>query len=123
MQYNKKELETLSLEIIENEKLWIVEHICAYLPCHRATFYNHGLDKLDSIKEAIFKVQTKRFNKAFVRLEDNESASAQIATVKALGSQDIRDALNGRVEEKVVKEVRVIIERKSIKSRDDIAND
>ena len=94
-QYDKSELEALTLKVIEEEQIWKIDHICAFLPCNRSTFYNHGLDKLDTIQEAIYKTKTNRLTKAIKRLEENESASAQIATVKMLGDQDIRDALNG----------------------------
>lgn len=123
MEYTYEELEQDAINAIEEHGLFNYSQLIGFLPCSRSTFYNRELDRSNTIKLALKVSRAKEFSKAFDRIRVNESATAQIAVLKVLGDQDIRDALNGRVEEKVVKEVRVIIERKSIKSRDDIAND
>lgn len=123
MAYKYEELETKAIELIEEHSLFSLLQVIGFLSISSSTFYNYGLDKSNGIKEAIRKSKSKEFVEAFKRLKQNESAAAQIATCKVLGEDDIRDALNGRVEEKEVKEVKVIVERKPIQSRDDITND
>jgi hypothetical protein len=59
MAYDINELEKKSLEAIEKYKLFFIDDVVAYLPCSRATFYNHRLDKLDTIKDALTKVKTE----------------------------------------------------------------
>ena len=49
MKYNQAELEKLSIEAINKYRLFFIDDVIAYLPCSRATFYNYGLDKLDTI--------------------------------------------------------------------------
>jgi len=123
MHYNKDELEKQSIKVISENDLWTFQQVIGFLPCASSTFYSYELEKSENIKEALTKSRTKEFAKAFKRMKENESATAQIATLKILGDQDTRDALNGRVEEKEIKEVKVVIERKPIRSRDDIDND
>jgi hypothetical protein len=120
-QYKKDELEALTLDVIKKEQIWKIDHICAFLPCSRSTFYLHNLDKSDKIQEEIYRTKTDRLSKAIKRLEDNESASAQIATVKLLGDEDIRNALNGVSREDLNTDRELKITRKVINNRDDIA--
>jgi len=53
MAHDKKKLEKKALKEIKKKKLIFIEDVVCYLPCSRATFYNHGLDKLDTIKDAL----------------------------------------------------------------------
>jgi hypothetical protein len=53
MAHNKEELIEQSLKAIEDNKLFFISDLIAFLPCSRATFYNLELDKIDIIKEAI----------------------------------------------------------------------
>ena len=78
------------------------------------------MDKSDKIQEAIYKTKTNRLSKAIKRLEENESASAQIATVKMLGDEDIRNALNGVSKEDLNTDRELKITRKVINNRDDV---
>lgn len=59
MAYNKEDLEKESLEAISKYKLFFIDDIISYLPCSRTTFYNFGLDKLDTIKDALIKQKTE----------------------------------------------------------------
>lgn len=58
----KKQHEADILTIINDKKVMFISHIFGYYTdCSRQQFYNLGLDKLDSIKEAI------RHNRAMAR--------------------------------------------------------
>jgi Ni,Fe-hydrogenase I small subunit len=122
MSYSYKELEESALAAIEEHGLWTIQQAVACMACSSSTFYDYGLEKSEPIKAALTKSKTKEFIDAFKRMKLNESASAQIATCKVLGDDSVRDALNGKIEEKEVREVRVTIERQPIRSRDDISN-
>jgi hypothetical protein len=60
------------------------------LPCCRATFYNLGLDKLDTIKDALEqnKIETKNSMRAKWYKSDN--ATLQIALMKLISSDEER---------------------------------
>jgi len=53
MAYNKKDLEDKALKAIKKHNLVFISDIMLYLPCSDATFYNHNLEKLESIKKAL----------------------------------------------------------------------
>lgn len=93
--FDKKELEDTSLRLIEQKKLFFIEDLVAYLPCSRATFYNYGLDKLDSIKDALDdqKVEIKvAMRKKWFR---SNSATLQLALMKLIGTEEEAHRLNG----------------------------
>ena len=53
MAYKKADMIKQSLKAIKENELVFVEEIITFVPFNRATFYNHGLDKLDTIKKAL----------------------------------------------------------------------
>ena len=53
MAYDTKELEKKALTAINKHKLMFIEHIVAFLPCSKETFYVHKLHESDAIKKAI----------------------------------------------------------------------
>jgi hypothetical protein len=89
-QYKKKDIEAKSLKAIKEHRLFFINDIPAYLPCCRATFYNLGLDKLDSIKDSLEqnKIETKNSMRAKWYKSDN--ATLQIALMKLISSDDER---------------------------------
>ena len=120
MAYNKEELIQDCLSIIEEYGLFNISQLVGFLSISTSTFYNYELEKSKEIKDALRKSRAKEFSEAFNRMKANDSATAQIATLKILGDQDTRDALNGKQEENKNNEIRVVIDRGTIKSRDDI---
>ena len=93
MQYSTQELMEMAIKAINEEDCVTFDEVCLYLPVSRATFYNHELDKMDSIKEAITakKVQLKKKLRRNWRASDN--AVLQIAEFKLMATEDERDAL------------------------------
>ena len=53
MAYKKADMIKQCLKAIEEKGITRIQHIIGFVPFNRATFYNHNLDKLDSIKNAI----------------------------------------------------------------------
>jgi hypothetical protein len=99
MSYNTDELEQEALEAIEKYRLFFIEDVVVYVSCSRATFYNHGLDKLDTIKEALAKnkidIKVSMRNKWFL----SESATLQVALMKMIATDDEAHRLNGSRQE------------------------
>ena len=99
MRYNTDKLEQEALEAIEKYRLFFIEDVVVYVSCSRATFYNHGLDKLDTIKEALAKnkidIKVSMRNKWFL----SESATLQVALMKMIATDDEAHRLNGSRQE------------------------
>jgi len=53
--YNTDDLEKQSLEAIRKHKLMFIEHLVAYLPCDKTTFYAHKLNESNAIAQALLK--------------------------------------------------------------------
>jgi hypothetical protein len=96
MKNNAKKYENDIIEVIKKNNLFVITDIFAfYSGCSRATFYNHGLDKLDSIKEAIDnnKIKTKQSLKN--KWYKSENPTLQIALFKTICSDEEAARLNG----------------------------
>lgn len=99
MALKKAKLEELALKAINDHDLVFITEIVAYLPCNRSTFYSKGLDKSDTIKEAL---ENKRIEvKSDLRSQwrRSENATTQIALYKLLGTEDEAHRLNGSKQE------------------------
>jgi hypothetical protein len=94
MAYKKEELEKKSLEAIEKYKLFFNEDIISYLPCSAATFYNHELEKLESIKDALTKVKTEIKVSMRSKWYKSENATLQMGLMKLIGSDEERRRLS-----------------------------
>lgn len=53
MAYDTKDLERKAIKAIDKYKLLFLEDVIAYLPCSSATFYNHKMEELESIKKGL----------------------------------------------------------------------
>ena len=99
MSYDTDKLEQEALEAIEKYRLFFIEDVVVYVSCSRATFYNHELDKLDTIKEALAKnkidIKVSMRNKWFL----SESATLQVALMKMIATDDEAHRLNGSRQE------------------------
>lgn len=99
MAYDKKELEKKTLIAIEKHKLMFMDHIVAFLPCSRATFYNLELDKLDTIKKAVEEMRISKKTKMLSNWIDSETPSLQIAAMKMISEEHEAHRLNGTRQE------------------------
>ncbi len=94
MSYDPKEIEEQALKAIEEHKLLYFVELQAYLPCSRATLYNMGIDKLDSIKEALEK--SKILAKAGMRKKwyESDNATLQLAAYRLASTPEEHRKLN-----------------------------
>tara|TARA_R110000796_G_scaffold59842_7_gene138170 strand:+ start:2101 stop:2484 length:384 start_codon:yes stop_codon:yes gene_type:complete len=99
MSYNTDKLEEEAIAAIDKYKLFFIEDVVAYVSCSRATFYNHNLDKLDSIKDSLGKnkinVKVSMRNKWY----KSEVPTLQVALYKIIATDDEAHRLNGSRQE------------------------
>jgi hypothetical protein len=93
MAYDKTELLALALEAIKTHELVFVDEVVTFLPCSRATFYNHELDKLDELKDAINNVRTSMKSQMRNKWRESENATLQIGLMKLIASDEERKRL------------------------------
>lgn len=87
--------ENAILKIIKEKKLMRFDHIFAHFTgCSRATAYNHNLDKLDSIKEALETNRAKGEDYLLQKWIAGDNATLQIAAMRIIGSPEVRRLLN-----------------------------
>ena len=65
-----------------------------YVACSRATAYNHNLDKLDSIKEAIYKNRRKGVTSLKAKWLKSDNPTLQLAVMRLICNADEHRALN-----------------------------
>lgn len=88
------ELEEQCVKIINENHIFFIKDLCAFLPFARSTFYDLGLDKSDRIREEINKqkIATKQALKLRWAVSDN--ATLQIALYRLLADAEEKEALN-----------------------------
>jgi len=94
MVYSKKKLEELALKAIKKEKLTWHDEVVAYLPISRSTYYNKGLDKLDTIKDAITVNKLEMKSKMKHKWFQSDNPTLQIALMKMIANEEEWDKLN-----------------------------
>lgn len=114
MAYDTKELERQSLDAISKYKLIWLEEIYSYISCSKQTFYDHGLDKLDTIKAAILKNRNDLKVGLRKKWYDSDNATVQIALYKLIGTDDESDRINSQ-KQKVDGSLEIKITREIIK--------
>ena len=94
MAYVTEELEKQAIEVIKEHNLVFIEDIVAYLPCNKATFYNHKLDDLDTIKDALLKVKTDMKVSMRSKWYESDNATLQISLMKLIAGDEERKRLS-----------------------------
>lgn len=105
MAYDKQDLINLALEAIKKNQLVFVDEVVTFLPCSRATFYNHELDKLDELKDAINNVRTSMKSQMRNKWRESENATLQIGLMKLIASDEERKRLSTGYMETVQKHI------------------
>ena len=95
MAYKTEELEKKALAAIKRHKLMFFEHIVAYLPCSKETFYNHKLHESDAIKKAVETMRVGKKTKMLTNWIDSESNALQIAAMKMIATEEEAHRLSG----------------------------
>jgi len=96
MAYKKKELEKQSLAAIQKHNLFFIQDVVAFLPCNSATFYNHKLEQLETIKDALTENKVKVKNGLRAKWYSNGNATTQIALYKLLANDSELKKLNSQ---------------------------
>ena len=99
MAYDKKELEKKALTAIEKHKLMFIEHIVAFLPCSKPTFYALELNESNAIKKAVEEMRVSKKTKMLSNWIDSETPSLQIAAMKMISEEHEAHRLNGTRQE------------------------
>lgn len=99
MAYDKKELEKKALIAIEEHKLMFLEHIIAFLPCSKPTFYDLKLNESNAIKKAVEEMRISKKTKMLSNWIDSETPSLQIAAMKMISEEHEAHRLNGTRQE------------------------
>ena len=91
MAYKTKDLFEIGVKAIEEHKLFFIEDIKAYLPCHRTTFYDHFPAGSDYHKEFITMLEKNRTEvKVSMRSKwyKSDAPSLQIALMKIIATDE-----------------------------------
>lgn len=99
MAYKTEELEKKALAAIKRHKLMFIEHIVAYLPCSKVTFYEHKLNESNAIKKAVESMRVSRKTKMLSGWIDSEVPTLQIAAMKMISDEHEAHRLNGTKQE------------------------
>ena len=99
MAYDPKELEKKAIKAIKTHKLMFIEHLVAYLPCSKPTFYDLKLNESNAIKKEIELMRISRKTKMLSNCIDSETPSLQIAAMKLISEDHEAHRLNGSRQE------------------------
>ena len=93
MAHKKEDMIKLSLDAIEDNNLVFVTEIFAFVPFSQATFYNHKLEGLESIKKALDDNRVKTKSQMRKKWLESTNATLQIALYKLLATPEEYDRL------------------------------
>ena len=118
--YTDKEIEEMALTAIADYELLSIVDLAAILPISRATFYNKGINKLDSIKKAFEKNRLSVKAKLRKQWADSEaSATVQIALYKLAANEDELQRLTSSRHELTGKDGKDLVEKPDLSKLSD----
>jgi len=96
MAYKTSELEAKALEVISKNRLVFIHEVASFMGISKVTFYEHKLNELNSIKQAID--LNKETIKAGLRKKwyNSENATVQIALYKLIGTDEETAKINSQ---------------------------
>ena len=94
MALNKQELIDKALAIIPREECVTLEEVWLFMGITRTTAFNHELNKVDEIKEAVLQEKIKVKKKLRRRWRDSDNATLQIAEFKLCSDDEELARLN-----------------------------
>jgi hypothetical protein len=88
MGYDREQIVTKALRVIDDEQITRVTDLVAYLPISRATFYNWELDKLDVLQEKVNDIKISLKNRMKRKWVEGDNPALQIAAFKLIAEDD-----------------------------------
>ena len=76
-----------------------MDHIIAFLPCSKTTFYDLKLNESNSIKKAVEEMRVGKKTKMLSNWINSETPSLQIAAMKMISEEHEAHRLNGTRQE------------------------
>lgn len=89
-----KEYEEELLKVIKTRKIAFLNHAFAYTSFSSSTAYNHELEKLESVKEAIQNNRVSSKNYMLQKWIDSDNATLQVAAMRLLADAEEHRKLN-----------------------------
>lgn len=97
MAFDKNDLEAQALKAISEDKYIVfIEDLLAYLPCGKTTFYNLGLNEVNTIKEALEQNKINLKVKLRKKWAEDGNATTEIALYKLIGTDAESDRINSQ---------------------------
>lgn len=94
MKNKAKKYEKELLKVIKDKKIAFFDHCFGFTSFSRATAYNHSLDNLDSIKNAINQNRVTAKNYMLNKWIGSENATLQISAMRLLSDTEEHKKLN-----------------------------
>ena len=88
MAYDTKELEKKAIEAIAKHRLFFISDVAPMIGISRQTFYDHGLDKLDDIKEALTRNRIEVKSSLRSKWYQSENPTLQLALMKLISTDE-----------------------------------
>jgi hypothetical protein len=110
MAYKTEDLLQKAMEAIEKNKLFFIEDIIAYLPCHKSTFYEHFPNESDNYKKMLEALEKNRIElKVSMRSKwyKSNAPALQMALMKLIATpEELRKlSMNHQVTEEAEKPI------------------
>lgn len=90
----KKEYHDELLKVIKEKKIAFIDHAIAYISFSEKTLYNHELQKLQSIKEAIKQNRVSAKNYMLNKWIGSSNPTLQISAMRLLSTSEEHKKLN-----------------------------
>jgi hypothetical protein len=100
----QKAYEEELLKIIKERKIMFFSHVFPYTSFCAATAYNHNLEKLDTIKDALAKNRASGVTYMLNKWIGSDNPTLQIAAMRIIADEEIRRSLNQQYIEQTIKE-------------------
>ena len=100
----QKKYEAEALQVIKERKIFFFDHVFAFTSFSRATAYNNGLDKMDSIKDALTHNRTSGVTYLLNKWISSDNPTLQIAVMRIIADENTRRSLNQQYIENTIKE-------------------
>lgn len=97
MAYDKAKIYQQALSAVEENELFSIEAIVAYIPCVKSTFYELfpiDSDESNTLKELVEQNKINAKQKMKRKWIESDNATLQVAAMKLLGTREERKALS-----------------------------